>query len=480
MPRISVCIPSYNHENYIAGTIQSVLSQTYQDFEIVVVDDGSVDGTVAAIQTFDDPRLRLFSFPRNQGACKASNHAILQSTGEFIAILNSDDEFLPHKLETQVRFLDEHPEVGAVFGYPQIIDQDGSVIPDSPQREVFVRENRSRFEWLRYFFIVGNCLCHPTILIRRSCYEKIGLYDLRLAQLPDFDMWVRLCTSHEIHIIPENLINFRVHRNEENASGRNPTNLSRLTLEFFQVLNHYLDSKISSQFRYIFPDIIENLSDFRSNLVPFYLATIALQVELIPNKLFGLQTLFDVLKDDAIAEQLSQLYDFTYANFLDLTKQYDLFRAVEIGSIAYVPPRWKKATKNLQILEQLTAINLIVFPDWQQPEDCIQENLVEAMRVILAHPNIDQVTLLIYADGNVDIPDVSLMASAAFITVMMEDEELEVQQEPNVLVIGVMQQTEWAALLPKLTARIALPSENQVAIAANGLTGLLIYPTTTH
>ena len=125
MPTVSVIIASYNHGKYISEAIESVLSQDYQDFEIVITDDGSADDSVAHIKTFTDPRIKLFCFPTNRGACTAMRNCLENTQGRYIAVLNSDDVFLPGKLTKQVRFLDAHPEVGAVFAHATVVDAHG-------------------------------------------------------------------------------------------------------------------------------------------------------------------------------------------------------------------------------------------------------------------------------------------------------------------------------------------------------------------
>jgi len=114
-PRVSVVMPAYNHRRFVGQAIASVLDQSFRDFELLVVDDGSTDGTPNVIRQFQDVRLMLEVFPANRGAVVAENTAIRSSRGEYIAILNSDDYFLPGKLETQVNFLDANPAVAAVF-----------------------------------------------------------------------------------------------------------------------------------------------------------------------------------------------------------------------------------------------------------------------------------------------------------------------------------------------------------------------------
>jgi glycosyltransferase involved in cell wall biosynthesis len=241
MPRVSVFMPSYNHADYVTAAIGSVLEQSFQDFEIVVTDDGSADGTPDIIAGFDESRVKLKRFPVNRGAVVATNDAIRRCSGAYLALLNSDDVFLPHKLERQVAFLDANPEVGAVFGYPDIIDMDGKPIVSGGKfkRAGFQVGNQGQAEWLRDFFLHGNCLCHPTMMIRRECYDKVGLYDARFANVPDFHMWMRLVAAYPIHILPEALIGFRELPNFANASAVRPDSYLRSNWEQVRARRFY-------------------------------------------------------------------------------------------------------------------------------------------------------------------------------------------------------------------------------------------------
>jgi glycosyltransferase involved in cell wall biosynthesis len=239
MPRVSVCIPAYNHARFVRESLESVLAQSFQDFEIVVTDDGSSDGTADAIAAIHDTRISLKRFPANRGACAALNDAVRRSGGEYVAVLNSDDAFLPHKLETQVEFLDVHPEIGAVFGFPAFVDEAGRPVESTFNGRIFDQPNRTQAEWLRHFFFLGNCLCHPTVLIRRACYDRIGLYDERLAQLPDFDMWVRLIAHYPIHILSDTMLLYRELGSRGNASAPRPESVMRTFWERRKIAEHF-------------------------------------------------------------------------------------------------------------------------------------------------------------------------------------------------------------------------------------------------
>ena len=204
LPRVSIIIPSYNHERFVGRAIESALAQTYQDFEIVITDDASTDGSVDILSSYarQDPRIKLF-LNRFNYETHAVNHCIQHSSGDYIAILSSDDEFFPAKLERQVDFLDRRPDVAAVFTQARIVDEQNQDLPESSHLycTIFQQPNRSRHEWLRRFYFEGNCLCHPSVLIRRSVYDTLGVYNPLMGALDDLDMWVRICLHHEIHVL---------------------------------------------------------------------------------------------------------------------------------------------------------------------------------------------------------------------------------------------------------------------------------------
>ncbi len=342
MPKVSVVMASYNHERFVAETIQSVLDQSYQDFEFIITDDGSADRTVDVINRFDDPRIKLFCFPQNHGACRAINNCINEAKGEYIAVINSDDAWFPNKLEKQVNFLDSHPDIGAVFSYAQIIDEDSNDLAENNHayQKIFIQQNKNRFEWLKHLFW-GNCLCHPSILIRKVCYEITGLYDERYAQLPDWDFWIRLCMRYDIHIITELLTKFRVHQNEQNASGNRPDAMTRFHLETTQVMRNYLNPLVIENFLEIFslstnvPEagvsvVIEKIE---SELIPFFIAKIALQIDRAAYKYFGLDLLYKMCSNPEIAQRLKNKYSFDFNSLTGLASQQDIFGTVHMGEM---------------------------------------------------------------------------------------------------------------------------------------------------
>ncbi|MCV3216728.1 glycosyltransferase [Plectonema radiosum NIES-515] len=385
MPKVSVIIPSYNHEKFVAEAIQSVLNQTYQDFEIVITDDGSTDNTVNVIKQFTDPRIRLFCFTINRGAAVAANNCLKEARGEFIAMLSSDDVFAIEKLEKQAKFLDEHLEMGAVLSYAHIIDEDGNDFTQEKHayKEIFIQYNRNRFKWLNRFFFQGNCLCHPSALIRKKCYEDVGQYDERFAQLPDFDFWIRLCMKYEIHVMPEELIKFRIRDNEANASGNKPEAKIRLEIEHKQILKNYFSAEVRRYFSEIFPEAgLEINNEDDGEAIDLKIAMLAIQVGNRAYQCFGIDKLYDLLAiENNLNKNLKIECDLDAASLIKVTGQYDVFGIVSAEKLHLQIGQMQSDLEYLHSQLQLTEAELKVS------RVVIQEQQVELER---SHSQLQQ------------------------------------------------------------------------------------------
>jgi glycosyltransferase involved in cell wall biosynthesis len=312
-------MPSYNHEEFIREAIQSVLNQTYQDYELIITDDGSTDGTVSEINKFSDARMKLYRHVINQGAAVALENCIAHSSGELIAVLNSDDAYYPLKLEKQIEFIDKHQNIGAVFSFAEIINEAGEAFNNKEHfyYNIFKQPNRTRFQWLNYFFHHGNCLCHPSVLARRECYTSLAPQNLRLARLGDFNRWVQICMKYEIHIIPEYLVKFRVLTGERNVSSYTPENKIQGGWELSQILKHYLKIGNITELTQVFPEIENDYKVLDNELIPFYLANLALKSSHRIYQFFGVDTLYNLLGNKKIVIKLKEKHDFSYIDLFN-------------------------------------------------------------------------------------------------------------------------------------------------------------------
>jgi glycosyltransferase involved in cell wall biosynthesis len=198
---VSIILPTHNREVELSRAIRSVLEQSHSHFELIVVDDGSTDGTPAVVGGFDDPRIRYIKHTRRSGAAAARNTGIRAASHDYIAFQDSDDEWLPGKLARQLKLLEEAAEeVGAVYcGYIRI--GPGNSERYFPQRHIREREGDIRKAILRESFI-GT----PTLVVRRRCLDHVGLFDERLPRFQDWELMIRLAAEYRIAFIPEPLL----------------------------------------------------------------------------------------------------------------------------------------------------------------------------------------------------------------------------------------------------------------------------------
>lgn len=327
MPKVSVILTSFNHESYIREAIESVLAQTFEDIQLIIWDDASSDDSWNIINSYLDPRIKVFRNDETRRGIYGINIAITEITlGEYIAIQHSDDVWESGKLEKQVAFLDNHSEIGAVFTNALAIAEDGSPLPDEKHfySNIFDQPNRTRQEWLRHFFFRGNALCHPSVLIRKRCFLECGTYRFGLAQLADFDMWIRLCIRYEIHVLPQKLVQFRVHANEGNTSGDRPEARNRLGIESFQLFSNYLKLDSFEEFVTVFPEM-ERLYRKDGFIPGFVLAMLSLEPRAshVANA-FGIISLFNLLWDDKTSKKIEELYNFDYRALIELTGKNDV------------------------------------------------------------------------------------------------------------------------------------------------------------
>ena len=225
VPKVSVILPNYNGEKYLKQAIQSVLNQSFRDFELIIVDDASSDASRDIIKGFDDERIITHFSEKNRHVVFTFNTGMKLATGEYIARIDSDDIWEPDKLEKQVAFMEQNPEYGVCFSRVHIIDEH-SEIADDKYEDIYnlfnATDNMSQKQWVLYFFYVGNCLCNSSSLIRKSALETVGaFYNMAFMPGEDFELWGRLAVKYPIYISEEWLVKYRWTEEEGKISGKN-------------------------------------------------------------------------------------------------------------------------------------------------------------------------------------------------------------------------------------------------------------------
>jgi glycosyltransferase involved in cell wall biosynthesis len=204
-PQISVIIPTCNRPGLLPTAIRSVLGQSFNDFELVIVDDASDESLDGVVETFQDDRVRWIRHEYRRGAAAARNTGIRNSDGEFVAFLDDDDEWYPEKLARQVSvLLRSHRDIGAVYTGYDVVDRDtGKVL----SRMLPVHRGDVSSGLLE-----GNCVGPTsTMLLRRTCFEDVGMFDETLPSFQEYDLWIRLSRAYQFDYVSECLFNYHVH-----------------------------------------------------------------------------------------------------------------------------------------------------------------------------------------------------------------------------------------------------------------------------
>jgi len=240
-PKVSVCIPVYNGSDYIAESIQSVLSQTYENFNLIVCDNCSTDNTEEIVRNFKDPRIAYVRNPKNLGIVGNANRCIEFATGEYVHILHHDDIMLPENLELKVRILDEHPKVGLVYSDVLFVDQNSKFLDLTKfdAKRDFVDDGVEVFEKYIMNMPVGALFFIGSVLARRDCYLKVGGFNPLLPNVHDSEMWMRMLLFYDSACIGRPLVKYRLHNMMTSTSINDKYGLNLPGLK-----EHYLASRI--------------------------------------------------------------------------------------------------------------------------------------------------------------------------------------------------------------------------------------------
>lgn len=327
--KISVILTSYNHEKYIRQSIESVLNQTYRNFEFIIVDDCSTDSSWNIICEYQEKYPSIITIRHDYNWHGGTVEDIVKNvaTGDYIALHHSDDVWELDKLKKQVSAMNEHPECVAIFTNARAIAEDGSLYQDRAgfYYNLFQTKNRSRQEWLNYFFYKGNCLCHPSILVKKDVYAADGFFRKGLRQIPDFVKWIQICKKYEIYVLAEPLVNFRIHANGGNASGLRTDTQIRSTIELFLMLDEYAQIGDRDEFIKIFPEAKEFCRE-QAFFPEYAFGRVCMQDDLQPYvRLYGMQQIYHVLNVPKKAEIIKKQYGYSMQNFMDATGKQDVF-----------------------------------------------------------------------------------------------------------------------------------------------------------
>jgi len=233
-PVVSVIMPTYNYGRFISRAIDSVLSQTYSDFELIIIDDGSEDDTTKIVQQFHDMRIKYYR-QENQGPSRARNAGIAQAQGEYLAFIDADDEWLPYNLSYQVTALANDHRVGMVYGHCVYVDASGQIL-----RTVKGKAHGKLFIPMLRENIIGGS---PSIVVvRASCFRQIGGFAPLLYGNEDWHMWLRIAFRWEIGVVDHIVARITDH---SSSASKNKQMMMQDTARMLSLLHSELDKQVS-------------------------------------------------------------------------------------------------------------------------------------------------------------------------------------------------------------------------------------------
>lgn len=214
-PKVSVCIPTYNRANLLAEAVDSVVAQTFTDFELVISDNASEDDTSSVVSSYRDARIRYVRNERNRGHRENWNQCLRLARGEYITILPDDDLMMPENLAAKVAILSKHPTVGLVHSKYHLIDGQGRIVKCNTNEGHGEDRTTDAFEEgqdvLTSMLLSYNMINAPTVLFRRECYEKLGGFAKRLSLAFDWEYWMRIAVYYDVAFVAQPLIKWRIH-----------------------------------------------------------------------------------------------------------------------------------------------------------------------------------------------------------------------------------------------------------------------------
>lgn len=233
-PLVSVILPVYNGKKFLSEAIESVIAQTYSDWEIIAVNDGSTDASLEILRKYEQQlpsKINVIN-QENYGISIARNRAIASAKGEYIAFLDCDDLWLPNKLKKQVDFLDSNSEIGLLYSDCYVLDSNSNM-----KEDIYSLRTKPRKGNIFHILLYNNFIPTSTVIVRRGVLKEIGLFNPRYKISQDYDLWLRIAETYPVDFLNEPLAKYRFRH--EGISR----NVELMVNEDFQILEFWLNKK---------------------------------------------------------------------------------------------------------------------------------------------------------------------------------------------------------------------------------------------
>ena len=307
MPIISVIIPTHNSARTIKSTIASILNQTFTDFELIVINDGSIDTTLETLKQIEDSRLQVFSYP-NGGVALSRNRGISLSKGEFISFIDADDLWTPDKLELQLKALQANPQAKIAYSWTDWIDENECWLRPG----IHTTLNGDVYQHLLLIDFIGS---GSNPLIHSCALQKVGGFDNSLTNAHDWDMWLRLASCFEFVAVPSVQILYRICTNSmsTNVWGMEVASLKVIEQHYRQApasIQHLKKQTLANRYQYLTFKALEGTPCPKKSLTSarFLLLSVKYQADWIKKKKIILIVLFKIFISTLLPSQYALLF----------------------------------------------------------------------------------------------------------------------------------------------------------------------------
>lgn len=360
-PKVSVCMVSYNHEKFVGEAIESVLCQSYGNFEFLILEHASTDSSLKIIKKFNDKRIKLTIYDKNYHSTYAANKIVNTACGEYFSFICSDDSWGKYKLEEQVKFLNNNDEYGLVFSRVNVVNVNSEKYGYFTPYDYYfnTQQNRSRFEWIRLLFdFQFNPFCSSSVMMRADIWKKYGPFDIRSRNMQDFLLWTKILMDKNIYILDKKLTNMRYFEDQTNVTG-NTINHMLIVCNEALLSHENMFSSIDTveKFKLIFPDSVQQYDMLYEDDIKFYLARIGVFAHRWDLKSYSMNMLYRLLGDEEVFERIKERYGFTH---LDL---YRISESVDVYNYQFVMPFKKILSRKINDkIHKIISMAVSKFP----------------------------------------------------------------------------------------------------------------------
>ena len=320
-PSVSILCPSYNHQDYVSGFIDSVLAQTDKNWELIIVDDCSTDDNVARIMGCSDRRIRLFRHDFNRGINAAINTAFSHARSDIVCLMASDDMLAPDYVQTICETFAQHPDADVVYPALQCIKPSGQII----ENEIWYQLQRPQAVLLRDMFFIGNRIMSPGMAVRKSAFARIYPLEIPLSQYQDYKTHIRLLLHGKCVQLPRPLVLYRIPSKKSGISATGARTSRQQNLEEGRLMDAFLDIKTVVQLHKIFGDLLAPYKEvLADDTIPFVLGHLALDCDSVYKRHWGYDQIANFISSPKNYERVNRMCGFCYRDFLALADRFDV------------------------------------------------------------------------------------------------------------------------------------------------------------